>query len=92
MNLLPIGSVVLLKNGTKKLVIIGYKMSTADNETVYDYISVLYPEGFINNNTLFLFNQEDINDIIRTGYFNEEHIIFMNTLDEIYNKEENENV
>lgn len=86
MNLLPIGSIVLLKNGTKKVMIIGYKMALAEGETVYDYISVPYPEGFISNDMLFLFNHEDINDIIRSGLFNEEHIVFMNALDEVYNQ------
>lgn len=45
-ELLPIGSVVLLKNGIKKAMIIGIMQSTVDNEgqvTEYDYLGVLYP-------------------------------------------------
>ncbi len=45
-NLLPIGSVIMLKGGVKKLMITGIKVSTEDQpEKFYDYIGVFYPEG-----------------------------------------------
>ena len=45
-ELLPIGSVVLLNEGTKKLMIYGVMQSDTENNQ-YDYVGVLYPEGNI---------------------------------------------
>lgn len=70
-DLLPIGTVVTLKDGIKPLMIIGV-MQTDENDVFYDYISVLYPEGFLNAETFFLFNEEDIVSIKFKGYVNEE--------------------
>lgn len=45
---LPIGSVVLLKNGTKRVMILGYLRYRAGDQTrIYDYCGCTYPEGFI---------------------------------------------
>jgi len=89
-KLLPIGSVVLLKAGVKKLMIIGIKqIKTDENDKEFDYIGVLYPEGFLGNETNFLFNHDDINDIIFTGYSNPERAEFLAFIDEAYKKLEN---
>ncbi len=86
-NLLPIGSVVLLKEGTKKLMITGIKPVSEDNpETVFDYIGVVYPEGYLSNEYNFLFNHDDINDIVFTGYNNPERENFIEYMEEEYNK------
>lgn len=48
-DLLPIGSVVMLKDAEKPLMIYGIKQLDTDNpEVEYDYIGVLYPEGNMN--------------------------------------------
>ena len=87
-NLLPIGSVVLLKEGTKKLMVIGIKpVSEADPDTVFDYIGVLYPEGYLSNEYNFLFNHEDINDIVFLGYNNPERENFLDYLDRSYTED-----
>ena len=87
-NLLPIGSVVLLKEGTKKLMIIGMKpMSTDKPDVIYDYVGVLYPEGFLSSEYSFMFNHEDINDVIFTGYNNPEREMFMEVVEEAYRME-----
>lgn len=88
-NLLPIGSVVLLKGGSKKLMITGVKpVSSESPDTVYDYIGVVYPEGYLSSEYNFLFNHEDINDIIFTGYNNPERETFLDFLEEEYKKEQ----
>lgn len=83
-NLLPLGTVVLLKEASKKLMIIGYKPILPNTETEYDYIGVLYPEGFIGNNSSFLFNHNDINDTIFKGYTNPEYEEFIEMVSKIY--------
>lgn len=66
-ELLPIGSVVLLKGGTKRVMICGRIQSKADDTTIYDYCACYFPEGIINPRELFLFNNEDIDMIYFVG-------------------------
>lgn len=85
-DLLPVGSVVLLKGGIKKLVIMGIKQANAEEPDVeYDYAGVMYPEGYLGNDTLYLFNHADINDIIFTGYTNPERNDFLAEVEKLYN-------
>lgn len=86
-ELLPLGSVVLLKGGVRKLMITGIKAATQeDPENYFDYIGVLYPEGFMGDQGNFLFNHTDINDVIFCGYSNPEREEFLRFLEETYNK------
>lgn len=72
-ELLPIGSVVMLEGGAKKLMITGIKpVKETEPDVVYDYIGVLYPEGYISNVYQFLFDHSDINDVVFIGYNNPE--------------------
>ena len=90
-ELLPIGSIVLLKGGIRKLMITGIKTVVKEEpDTIYDYIGVLYPEGFIGDEGNFLFNNEDINDVIFKGYTNPEREYFMAFLDQKLSEIENE--
>lgn len=87
-ELLPIGSVVLLKEGTKKLMIIGIKPVSEDNpDKIFDYIGVVYPEGYLSNEYIFLFNHNDINDVVFKGYNNPEREDFIEFLDNEFEKE-----
>lgn len=79
-ELLPIGSVVLLKNGSKSLMVIGVLQHAKDEEKRYDYLGVLHPEGHINNESFFLFNQEDIQEVKFIGLINAETQIFRNQI------------
>lgn len=88
-DLLPIGSVVMLKGGTKKIMIAGMKISKAENpEEFFDYMGVLYPEGYIDGEYNFLFNHSDINDIVFTGYNNPERELFLEYMEETFNKQD----
>ena len=62
-ELLPIGSVVLLKEGKKKVMIIGVKQMDSETSVEYDYLTVLYPEGFIANAGMFFCNHDAIDEI-----------------------------
>lgn len=79
-ELLPIGSVVLLKNATKKLMVTGVYQFKADENKLYDYIGVPYPEGFLSNSETYLFSNDDINDVIFEGYNNPERENFMEVM------------
>lgn len=85
-NLLPIGSVVSLKGGTKNLMIYGVKQTNTDDNVEYDYIGVMYPEGFIGREYQFLFNHSDIDDVIYMGYEDKEREEFISKLNDYYNE------
>lgn len=65
---LPIGTIVLLKNGKKKVMIYGRRQNRINESKEYDYIACLYPEGNINVNYMYLFNNEDIDTVVFRGY------------------------
>lgn len=66
---LPIGSVVLLKNAEKELMIDGYASISIDNPNkVYDYVGCLYPEGRLDNKEVQLFDHVQIDKILFLGY------------------------
>lgn len=87
-KLLPVGSIVLLKDATKKLMIIGILQVNSEENKTFDYLGVPYPEGFLGEDTNFLFNHEDINDIIFTGYDNPERETFIKAIDILYSRTE----
>lgn len=77
---LPIGTVVLLKNGSKKVMVYGRKQLATENGQEFDYVACLYPEGNINDDYTFLFNNENIDKIIFKGYSDEEEVEFQKVL------------
>lgn len=83
-NLLPIGSIVRLKGGEKKLMIFGVKQSGEKEQIEYDYIAVVYPEGNLGEDYQFLFNMEDIEEVYFTGYQDGERNEFLNKLAKFY--------
>ncbi len=76
---LPIGSIVLLNNGTKKVMIYGRRQMNAEKK-IFDYVACLYPEGNINEEYNFLFNNEDIAEVIFKGFTDDEEKEFINML------------
>lgn len=77
---LSLGTIVLLKNGNKKLMIIGRAQIDGNTGIIYDYAACLYPEGNISIYHTFLFNNEDIDIVIFDGYKDEEETEFLNFL------------
>lgn len=79
---LPIGSVVLLNGGTKKVMIIGRLQRQTDNGQIWDYSACLYPEGLLDPNELYLFNNEDIDRLYFIGMQDAEELEYRNYLAE----------
>lgn len=79
---LPIGTVVLLKNGSKKIMIYGRKQIATENGEEFDYVACLYPEGNINDDYTFLFNNENIDQVVFKGYSDEEEARFQKVLND----------
>lgn len=71
-QLLPVGSVITLTGAEKKLMIVGIAVQKEDEERIYDYIGVPFPEGYIDDETMFLFSHKDIAEMHFLGYVNAE--------------------
>jgi len=80
MEYLPIGSVVLLNDGEKSIMIYGRKQIHAETEELYDYVACLYPEGNLSEEYTYLFNHEQIREILFTGFANDDEIEFLKVL------------
>jgi len=89
-DLLPIGSVVLLEEGKKKVMIIGVKQMNGDTRVEYDYLAVLYPEGYIADSMMFFFNHDAIAEVYHMGYRNQEHDEFRRRLTAFYERRSEE--
>lgn len=81
---LPIGSVVLLKNGIKKAMVIGIMPVITDKkgeQKSFDYTGVIYPEGLLSMEASFVFNHNQITDVVFRGYENPEREDFISRID-----------
>ncbi len=77
---LPIGSVVLLKDSKKRIMIVGVKQKQEGTEKVWDYSACLYPEGILDPDRLFLFDTEQIERLYFLGFQDSEGLVFLNRL------------
>jgi len=85
-NLLPIGSVVLLNDAEKRLMVNGWYPEAQDVKT-YEYMGCFYPEGFIDVEHIFLFNHEDIDKVDYVGFADAEFQMFAKRVsDELENR------
>lgn len=81
-NLLPIGSVVRLRDGNKRLMVCGRVQTDVATGKTYDYSACLYPEGMINSEEMYLFDNENIETLFFIGFQDEEEIAFRKFIDE----------
>lgn len=72
MSVLPLGSIVMLKGATKKLMVYGRFQMNAIDDTMFDYVGCMYPEGNLSAECTFLFNESDIQEIIFEGFTDED--------------------
>ncbi len=79
---LPLGSVVLLKGGKKRVMICGRVQINVQDNTVFDYSACLYPEGIIDPKKLYLFNNEDIDMVYFVGMQDTEEFTFRSQIEE----------
>ncbi|MDO4995829.1 MAG: DUF4176 domain-containing protein [Bacilli bacterium] len=84
---LPLGTVVLLKGGKKRLMITGFCIVTKnENAGMFDYCGCLYPEGNVSSENVALFNHDQIEKIYSLGYSDEEEKKFKEKLDKLTKK------
>ena len=83
---LPIGTVVMLKGGSKRLMITGFCSMPTDEDKMFDYAGCMYPEGFLSSDQTALFNHEQIEKIYYMGYIDEEEKKFKESLNVLLNE------
>lgn len=87
-KLLPLGSVVYLEEGNKKIMIIArgavYTDSDTQKDVYFDYMGCHYPEGIDPQDGLF-FNEDNIDKVLFEGYSDEDEKRFL----ELYEEWEN---
>lgn len=75
-NLLPLGSVVLLKGASKRVMICGRIQARSGDKKVYDYSACVFPEGIIRPRHMFFFDHEAIERLYFIGFQDEEELSF----------------
>jgi len=66
-TLLPLGSIIIPKEGEKKLMIIS-RVTHIEGHGIFDYTLSLWPEGYIDEEQIYFLNHEDIERIVHQGY------------------------
>ena len=85
-ELLPLGSVVLLKGAEKRLMICGRIQKNVATNEVYDYSACPYPEGLISSKEVIMFNNEMIDKVYFIGFQDTEEFQFRKFVNENINK------
>ena len=81
-KMLPLGSIVILKGNTKKMMIIARLIALPIKGQVYrfDYGACLYPEGMVGDSLIY-FNQEDIFKVVQEGYTDDDNEIMLENIE-----------
>lgn len=80
-RLLPLGSVVLLTESNKRVMIVGRLQRQQSTGKIWDYSACFYPEGIINPSELFLFNHGQIAVVYFIGFQDREGIEFQEIIE-----------
>ena len=82
---LPLGTVVMLKGASKRLMITGFCTMAAEEAegVMYDYSGCMYPEGMISSDQTALFNHDQIEKIYHLGLVDQEEKDFKIKLNQL---------
>ena len=80
---LPIGSVVLLEGGNKRIMICGRIQAQAGSDVIYDYSACYYPEGIVDPKSMFFFNRDAIETVYFRGYEDQDELDYRHELDQL---------
>lgn len=82
-ELFPLGTVVKMKNTEKLMMICGYASVTAARPGyIYDYSGFAYPEGYVDMNKVYQFNNEDVEGLVAMGYQDIETNLYVRAVEE----------
>lgn len=72
--ILPIGSVVIIRQSDRRLMVIGRDQQDKKTNETFDYIACYFPEGVQESSRVLHFNKEDILLVFALGYLNEDEL------------------
>ena len=75
-NMFPIGSIVRTVDAVRKLMIIGRIVTTEEEDAIYDYVGVPYPEGVSGSDQMYFFNRDQIAEVFFIGFQDPEALAF----------------
>ncbi|MBR2828071.1 MAG: DUF4176 domain-containing protein [Bacilli bacterium] len=82
-NYLPIGTIVLLKDAKKKILIVGYLPQEGQDAKIYDYSGVPFPEGLIDSRKILLFDNDQIEKICHNSIIDKDVIEMINKVKQV---------
>ncbi|MBC6310735.1 DUF4176 domain-containing protein [Listeria sp. FSL L7-1582] len=85
-RVLPLGTVVLLKDGDGSRLMIVCRASIVEDrkkEVFYDYGAVLIPQGMLSPEAVYFFNKENVEKVLFEGFKNEDENEFAEQYDEM---------
>ncbi|GGJ73225.1 DUF4176 domain-containing protein [Virgibacillus salexigens] len=90
--MLPIGSIVYLKEGTSKLMILnrGPILEVENEKKMFEYSGCFYPQGLVPDN-VFYFNHENIDRVVFEGFKDNEEERFQKLFND-WKQENNESI
>ena len=71
---LPIGSVVMVRQSDRRIMIIGREQKDKKTGEEFDYIACFFPEGVQESTKVLRFNKEDVILVFSLGYVNEDEL------------------
>ena len=84
-TLYPLGTVVMLKGGKKRLMVVGFDpLNETRTNKAYDYIGCLFPEGILATDKLAMFNHDQIEKVYLEGLSDAEEQNFKEKLADFF--------
>lgn len=88
---LPVGSLVLLKDGDRPVMVTGQMQEEAGTGSYWDYLGYPYPEGRADASKDYFFNRDMVDGVVFVGYQDEaglEYLDFLSEHDEEFRTEQ----
>ncbi len=84
-NYLPLGSIVIVKGGVKKYMIIARALQVKINgqDHFFDYGACTYPEGVVSDQLVY-FQHSNIDVVVSEGYSDEDDRLMIKNIHETY--------
>lgn len=75
-DLMPIGSIVRLKGGERRVMICGRILCREGEDRIYDYTACPYPQGIIGSSEMYFFDRDAIEEVYFIGFQDSEELHF----------------
>ena len=79
-TLLPVGTILKLKEQEQKVMVAGYGGYNLNDE-IHDYIGLPTPMGIVDKNLSFVFNSADVESIVYLGYLDASTQVYINEIE-----------